>query len=93
MQLILKRTSSRNMRAAGRLSGLLIQALKSLGERHITPERLSLLRERLPAAERAGLLKDSALAPGWMRPIFRDLAQATPLQSQRATPEAPKFNP
>src|SRR6267154_4268318 len=36
----LRRTTPRNMAAAGRLSGLLIQALRELGEDHITPARV-----------------------------------------------------
>jgi len=86
MQLLLKRTSPRNMTAAGRLSGLVIQALKSLGAQHITPERLALLRARLPAAERARLLDDVALAPGWMQPILRELAQTAPDAAGQAKP-------
>src|SRR5256885_1505499 len=34
----LRRTTPRNMEAAGRLSGLLMRALRDLGEEHITPE-------------------------------------------------------
>jgi hypothetical protein len=83
MQLLLKRTSPRNMTAAGRLSGLVIQALKSLGAQHITQERLALLRTRLPAAERARLLDDVAVAPGWMQPILRDLAQTAPALAEQ----------
>ena len=78
IRLILKHTSPRNMMAAGRLSGLVIQALKSIGAQHITPERLSVLRSRLPDTERALLLEDIALAPVWMQSILRNLAQTTP---------------
>ena len=35
----LRRTTARNMATAGRLSGLLIQALRELGKEHVTPER------------------------------------------------------
>ena len=35
----LRRTTAKNMAAAGRLSGLLIQALRELGKEHVTPER------------------------------------------------------
>jgi hypothetical protein len=52
-----------------------IQALKSLGPKHITPRSLAHLRKILPAAERARLLNDLDLAPGWMRPMLLDLAQ------------------
>ncbi len=71
----LRRTTPRNMAAAGRLSGLLIQALRELGEEHVTPERREHLKRTIPAHERRELLKDLPLAPAWMHPIFRELAQ------------------
>ena len=74
-QITLKRTTPRNMAAAGRLSGLLIQAFRSLGAAHITPERIERLRKNLPAAERADLPKDLALAPEWMHTHFLELAK------------------
>jgi hypothetical protein len=75
MTIQLRRTTPRNMAAAGRLSGLLIQALRELGEEHVTPERRAHLRRMLPADQRRGLLKDLRLAPAWMHPIFRELAE------------------
>jgi len=75
MWIAFKRTSPRNMAAANRLSGLVIQAFKSLGQEHITPARLAQLRKTVPAAERAKLLRDLDLAPGWMQPLFRQLAE------------------
>src|SRR5271168_148518 len=48
----LRRTTPRNMAAAGRLSGLLIQALRELGEEHMTPERREHLKRTIPARER-----------------------------------------
>jgi len=71
----LRRTTPRNMEAAGRLSGLLMQALREVGEEHITPERRAHLKRTLPAEKRRELLKDLRLAPAWMHPIFRELAQ------------------
>ena len=75
MLISFKRTTPRQMAAAGRLSGLLIQAFKSLGAPHITPARIERLRQSIPAAERAQVLQDIALAPAWMRPFLRQLAQ------------------
>lgn len=72
----LRRTTPRNMAAAGRLSGLLIQGLRELGKEHITPARINQLKRTLPPAERRELLKDIKLAPAWMHPIFRSLAEA-----------------
>jgi hypothetical protein len=74
MTIHLRRTTPRNMEPAGRLSGLLIQALRELGKEHITPERIAHLKRTLPAGERRKLLDDLRLAPTWMHAVFRDLA-------------------
>jgi hypothetical protein len=71
----LRRTTPKNMEAAGRLSGLLIQAFRELGQEHVTRQRRDRLKRTLPAAERRELLKDLRLAPTWMHPIFRELAE------------------
>jgi hypothetical protein len=71
----LRRTTAKNMETAGRLSGLLIQALRELGQEHITKERREHLKRTLPADKRRELLKDVRLAPAWMHPIFRELAE------------------
>ena len=70
----LRRTTPRNMAAAGRLSGLLMQALRHLGKEHLTPVRVEHLKRTLPAKERQQVLKDLPLAPAWMHPLFRELA-------------------
>ena len=75
MTIQLRRTTARNMEAAGRLSGLLIQALRELGKEYLTPERRKRLKRIIPANKRLELLKDLRLAPAWMHPIFRELAE------------------
>ena len=74
MQIVLKRTTPRQMAAAGRTSGLVIQALRSLGPEHLTPQRTRSLRETIPAAERASAGTTTRLAPGWMQPALRAVA-------------------
>src|SRR5271163_467733 len=74
MTIQLRRTTPRNMAAAGRLSGLLIQALRELGKEHVTPARIEHLKRTLPADKRLELLADLELAPVWMHPILRALA-------------------
>jgi len=76
MEIQLRRTTPRNMAAAGRISGLVIQALRHLGERHVTPERITHLKTTIPADQRRSLLRDLRLAPAWMQPILRNLTQA-----------------
>jgi len=71
----LRRTTPRNMAATGRISGLLMQAFRHLGEKHITSARMNHLKRTVPAKERQQLLKDLQLAPAWMHPMFRELAR------------------
>jgi hypothetical protein len=74
-ELQLRHTTPRNMAAAGRLSGLLMQAFRHLGHKHITPQRIARLKRTLPAKERKQLIKDLSLAPTWMHGFFRKLAE------------------
>ena len=75
MTIQLRHTTARNMAAAGRLSGLLIQALRYLGIEYVTPKRREHLRRSIPASQRRELIKDIRFAPAWMHPIFRDLGR------------------
>ena len=75
MAIQLRRTTPRNMAAAGRLAGLVMQALRHLGAEHVTPERIAHLKRTIPPTERQSLSKDLKLAPIWMHPILRELAQ------------------
>ena len=72
MEITLRRTTPRNV-APGQLSGLLIQALRHLGQAHITPAHIKHLRRTIPRAKREELLRDLRYAPGWMHSIFREL--------------------
>ena len=71
----LRRTTPRNMATAGRLSGLLIQALRHLGQKHVTADRIAHLKRTLTIKERQALAKDLKLAPAWIQPILRQLAE------------------
>jgi hypothetical protein len=78
------------MAGANRLIGLVIQAFRNLGPEHITPERLEHLRKTLPFSERATLLADLDLAPTWMHPMIRDLAQENPKSMRSNVPRRAK---
>lgn len=74
-EIVLKRTTPRAMAAAGRMSGLVIQGLKHLGRPHVTMERIAPLRKLLTANDRKRLQKDLPLAPAWMRPFLKAIAE------------------
>jgi len=75
-RIVLQHTTPRNMATAGKVSGLVIQALRWIGQRH-TDERkvLSTLRRRLSDADKKQLLTDLRYAPAWIADIMRKVAQ------------------
>lgn len=73
-QILLKRTTPRNMATSGRISGTVIQALRWLGQRHVDNRVTSILIERLNANDKAQLLKDIHYAPIWITQIIRAIA-------------------
>jgi hypothetical protein len=87
MRITLKRTTPRQMAAAGRLSGLLIQAFKSIGAQHLSPLHIENLRTSLPAVQRAKLADDIALAPVWMRPWLLAVARNDNAPPRRRRPQ------
>lgn len=74
-EIILKRTTPRNMATAGRTSGLVIQALRYLGKDHVDDAVVGTLAERLSPDDRRQLIKDIRHAPAWIGAIFRRLAE------------------
>ena len=74
-EILLKRTTPRNMATAGRVSGTVIQALRSIGQRHVDESVIRRLRRNLKPEDRAALVKDAHLAPAWIAAIFHQLAQ------------------
>jgi hypothetical protein len=64
------------MATAGRTSGLVISALRYLGEQHMTPERVDHLRKTLSLEDRKRLIRDLPYAPEWMHQTLRNVAAA-----------------
>jgi len=74
-EIILRRTTPRNMAAAGRVGGLIIQALRHIGQRHVDDKVINTLRTRLSKNDKNQLLKDIRYAPGWIAAVMKQLAQ------------------
>ena len=73
-QIILKRTTPRNMATAGRSSGLVIQALRHLGRENVDEQIIVQLDRRLDDNARRQLMNDIRYAPAWIAEIIRRLA-------------------
>jgi hypothetical protein len=73
-EIILKQTTPKNMATAGRVSGLVIQALRYMGKDHVDDKLIDTLAQRLSTDDRRQLMKDIRSAPAWIGNIFRRLA-------------------
>jgi len=74
-QIVLKRTTPKNMATAGRLSGLVIQALRYLGQNHVDDNIIGMLKKRFSSDDKRQLMNDLRYAPVWIGNIFRQLQE------------------
>jgi hypothetical protein len=58
-----------------RESGLIVQALRSLGQERVTPEVVTKIRSWLPPALRSKLLADAKTATGWVYSTIQRIAE------------------
>jgi len=72
--LVLKRTTPRNMATSGRVSGLVIQALRHVGQQAVDASIVKRLKSRLSDADKRQLLKDARFAPAWIAAVMKQVA-------------------
>jgi hypothetical protein len=73
--ILLKHTTPRAMATAGRVSGLVIQALRHIGQRHVDDALVTRLRTRLSDDDKKQLQQDVRYAPAWIAAIMRQAAE------------------
>jgi len=74
LPVVLRQTTTRNLATAGRVTGVVVQALRFLRRVQVDEAIVEKLRKRLSRAEKAQLLKDIPLVPTWMADVFRQVA-------------------
>lgn len=74
-QIVLKRTTPKNMAAAGSISGLVIQALRYLGKDHVDDKVIGVLKTRLTEDDKRQLVRNLRYAPAWIGSIFKRLQE------------------
>ena len=74
-QIVLKRTTPKNMATAGKISGMVIQALRYLGRNHIDDKVIGILKTRLTRDDKKQLMRDFRYAPAWIGSIFKQLQE------------------
>ena len=72
-QIIFRRTTPKNMATAGKVSGLVIQALRHMGKDHADDDIIRMLKTKLTLSDKRRLMNDIRYAPAWIGNIFREL--------------------
>jgi hypothetical protein len=75
-EIVFKHTTARNMASAGKKSGLIIQALRHLGQRFVDGKAKSTLSRQLDSTDRAELLRNRRFAPAWIAAVMLELGLA-----------------
>ena len=71
LRIELRQTTPRKMATAGKMSGLVIEALRYLGEKRVTESDTDQLKKMLSKSDKKQLQKDIPLAPTWMHRYLR----------------------
>ena len=72
----LKKVAPRFMALAGTESGLVIEALRHFGQRRVTQEMISRLKQVLSPRTKRELAKHLKLAPAWIRTLLLEVVEA-----------------
>jgi hypothetical protein len=73
--IMFKKTSPKNMATAGRVSGLVIQALRYIKQENIDDKIINKLKRRLSVEDKKQLVSDLRYAPAWMEKTIKKLEQ------------------
>ena len=68
-----KKTTPKNMATAGRVSGLVIQALRYMKQENIDDRIIKKLKGKLSDEDKKQLMSDLRYAPAWIGEIFKQL--------------------
>lgn len=71
----LRKASPKRMQLAGRISGLVFEALREIGEKHLTAEHIKTLQKTLTLEQKGKVLHDLREAPAWMHPHIREITK------------------
>ena len=70
-KILFKKTSPKNLACTGRISGLVIQAMKEIGKGKLTERQINIILQHLAKEDSKRLEHDIQLAPEWVRIIMR----------------------
>lgn len=76
-KILFKKATPKNLSAIGKISGLVIQALKEIGKDNVTEREVQIILKHLANEEPYRLMHDIRLAPEWIRIIMRKSLNTT----------------
>ena len=71
----LRKASPKRMQLAGKISGLVFEALREIGKDHITDQHVTTLQNTLTLNQKGKVLNDLREAPAWMHTHIRKIAE------------------
>jgi len=69
----LRKASPKRMQLAGKISGLVFEALREIGQQHITAQHIQTLQQDLTLQQKGKVLNDLREAPAWMHTHIRKI--------------------
>ncbi len=79
----LRKASPKRMQLAGRISGLVFEALREIGKEHLTEEHIKTLKETLTSEQKGRVLHDLPEAPAWMHSHIREITKTADSHAQK----------
>lgn len=70
-KILFKKSAPKNLSSNGKISSLVIQALKVIGKENVTEQEINIILKQLQKEEQSRLEHDIRLAPEWIRVIMR----------------------
>lgn len=70
-----KKTTPKNMATAGKISGLVFQALRFIGQENIDDRIIGALKRKLAEKDKQILLADLRFAPAWIEKVLRKILE------------------
>lgn len=65
-----KKTTPKNLATKGKMSSMVIQALREIGKNNVTPEQLETIKRQIIKEKHENIVHDAQLAPAWIAKIM-----------------------
>ena len=71
----LRKASPKRMQLAGKISGIVFEALREIGKEHLTNQHVRILQHTLTGEQKGKVHHDLRESPAWMHPHIREITK------------------